>query len=118
MDKTFSIVREGQPVLHNSSQVYPIETYHGNENPIEMETLIRATFVCSFSDIGNYPFNNETCYFKLFISGSDNRFTNLQVTSISERDQSAVDEYEIKSWRMEEDNVTTGAKGKYRCFIF
>ena len=105
-------------MLYNSSQVYPTEIYHGNENPIVMETLIRATFVCSFSDIGNYPFNSESCYFKLFISGSDNRFTHLKVASITEKDQRTVDEYEIKTWRMEEDNVTDGAQGKYRFLIF
>ena len=112
LDKTFNIVKEGQPMLSNSSQLYPSETYPGSENTIVMETLMKATFVCTFSDIGNYPFNSETCYFKLFISGSDNRFTNLQVASITDKGQNAVDEYEIKTWTVEKSNVTTGAKGK------
>ena len=56
-------------MLSNSSQIYPSETYQGSENSIVMETLVKATFVCTFSDIENYPFNSETCYFKLFISG-------------------------------------------------
>ena len=78
-----------------------------------METFVKATFVCTFKDIGDYPFNSETCYFKLFISGSDNRFTNLQTESIRDNGQGEVDDYEIKSWTIEQYNVTTGTKGKY-----
>ena len=111
LDRTVNIVREGQPILSNSSQIYPSETYQGSENSIVMETLIKATFVCTFSDIENYPFNSETCYFQLFIAGSDNRLTNLQIASITNRGQKAVDEYEIKGWTIEKNNVTTGAEG-------
>ena len=113
MDKTVNIVKEGQPMLTNSSQIYPSETYQGSENSIVMETLIKATFVCTFSDIVNYPFNSETCYFQLFIAGSDNRFTNLQIVSITDKGQKAVDDYEIKSWTIEKNNITSGAKGEY-----
>ena len=112
LDQTVYIVKEGQPILYNSSQLYPSETYEGSENTIVMETFIKATFVCTFSDIGNYPFNSETCYFKLFISGSDNRFTNLQAVSITDNGQWDVDDYQIKKWTIKQCNATTGTKGK------
>ena len=110
-------MKEGQPILSNSSQLYPSEIYEGSENSIVMETLIKATFVCTFSDIENYPFNSETCYFQLFIAGSDNRLTNLSIANITNKEQKAVDEYEIKRWTIEKKNVSTGAKGKYNYFI-
>lgn len=112
LDQTVNIMKEGKPILSNSSQIYPSETYEGSENTIVMESVITATFVCTFSDIGNYPFNSEICYFKLFISGTDNRFTDLKIASITDNGQKEVDDYKIKSWTMEQYNATTGTKGK------
>ena len=99
-------------LLANSSSLSPSEMYGGEENPIVMETLTKAVFICTFQDIENFPFNSETCSFQLFISGTDNRFTRLEMTSLTDQGGSKVDQYQIKSWTFEMENVTKTAKGR------
>ena len=74
-----------------------------------METLTKAAFICTFEKIENYPFNSETCFFNMFISGTDNRFTRLEVISLQDCGKESVDQYEVKTWGMK--NETWAAEG-------
>ena len=50
----------------------------GYENPLEMDTLAKGTFICSFQNITNYPFGEQYCAFSFFIKGVDNELTSLE----------------------------------------
>ena len=74
-----------------------------------METLTKAAFICTFEKIENYPFNSETCFFNMFISGTDNRFTRLEVISPQDCGKGSVDQYQVKAWSIK--NETWAAEG-------
>ena len=74
-----------------------------------METLTKAAFICTFEKIENYPFNSETCFFNMFISGTDNRFTRLEVISLQDCGKGSVDQYEVNGWSIK--NETWAAQG-------
>ena len=43
----------------------------------------------------------------MFISGTDNRFTKLEVSSLLDWGDSTVDQYEVNSWKIVNESLTT-----------
>ena len=44
-----------------------------------MKTVNKANFICSFKEIQNFPFNTQICSFKIFVSGTDNLASRLNM---------------------------------------
>ena len=75
----------------------------GYENPLEMDTLAKGTFICSFQNITNYPFGEQYCAFSFFIKGVDNELTSLEPIFVNFYGKKSVGRvgnrnFPLKSW--------------------
>ena len=87
-------------------ELYPNETYSGSENEIFLKTMNQANFICTFTNIRMYPFGEQNCSIKLFISGRDNMLTNLKLKAITYKGPRSVGQYVVRKWSMESGFVT------------
>ena len=75
INERVSAERTSEPRLSGDiDDIHPMEVYDGSENYLESKTYFKATFVCTFAKVKNYPFVHDTCSFFIFLVGSDNRF--------------------------------------------
>ena len=65
-----------------ADSLHPMESYEGSQTRITMKTVNKANFICSFKEIQNFPFNTQICSFKIFVSGTDNLVTRLNMISV------------------------------------
>ena len=66
---------------------------------------LKAEFSCSFSNIAQYPFGEETCLIVFFLKGIDNNLALLNLTKLTDLGPSQVGQFVIKEWveRRDED---------------
>ena len=84
IDKNIYIRKMGEPELSSDvDEISVHEIYSGTENKIYYSILSQATFSCPFNSIKNYPFGDEECNFDFYISGPDNRLTNISEYEIN-----------------------------------
>ena len=74
MDEKITIVRNGTARRQRLSS---LEFYEGKENLVKVTTTYKATFTCIFYGAQQYPFDSEQCSFFIFITGTDNKKTDL-----------------------------------------
>ena len=80
-----------------------------------MKTVNKANFICSFKEIQNFPFNTQICSFKIFVSGTDNIVTHLNMLdTIRDVGPDTVDQYMVQGWTIKEDNVTEESRGDWQ----
>ena len=98
-----------------ADSLHPMESYEGSQTRITMKTVNKANFICSFKEIQNFPFNTQICSFKIFVSGTDNLVTRLNmIETIRNVGPNTVDQYMVLGWRVSEDNVTEESRGECR----
>ena len=82
---------------------------------ITMKTVNKANFICSFKEIQNFPFNTQICSFKIFVSGTDNIVSRLNmIDNIRNVGPDTVDQYMVLRWSVTQDNVTEESRGEGR----
>jgi hypothetical protein len=87
-------------------ELYPNETYSGAENVLFLKTMNWANFICTFTNIKMYPFGEQNCSVKVFISGTDNSLTNLKSEAFTYKGPVSVGQYVVKNWSIESSFVT------------
>ena len=105
IDQNIYIRKLGRPELSQDvDKISVSEMYEGTENKIYYSLMSQATFSCPFNSIKYYPFGDEECQFKFYISGSDNRLTNIsqhQINLLIPDSSLEVGRYKIKGTKME-----------------
>ena len=66
--------------MFGDSQLHPLETYDGAENNLHMEIIYRGKFLCSFANMGNYPFSHDNCNFTIYLK--ENRVAHLKLIQL------------------------------------
>ena len=57
-----------------------------------------AEFSCTFANIADYPFGEETCLIVFFLKGIDNTLVSLNLSRFSDLGPSEVGQFVIKEW--------------------
>ena len=71
--------RDGSPTVNGEIDRIDVrELYDGKENPLNIDFEKRIKFTCSFDNIKNYPFGKQECGLYFYLSGADNKLTDLQ----------------------------------------
>ena len=87
------------------------EQYDGKENPLNIDFEKRIKFTCSFDNIKNYPFGKQECGLYFYLSGADNKLTDLQPEKLVDKGPRDLGQYIVEAWRMEADREEyTGKK--------
>ena len=58
----------------------------------------KAEFSCTFANIAQYPFGEETCLIVFFLKGIDNTLASLNLSRFSDQGPSEVGQFVIKEW--------------------
>ena len=82
------------------------EVYEGSENHLVYISVYKATFSCSFSNIGQYPFGEEICTLDFFLQGIDNNLVSINLSQFSDQGPTEVGKFLIKEWKEREGNAT------------
>ena len=107
LDTQLYVKKLGEAMMSaDMDELYPNETYSGSENEIFLKTMNRANFICTFTNIRMYPFGEQNCSIKLFISGTDNMLTNLKSKAVAYKGPLSVGQYVVRKWSMESGFVT------------
>ena len=82
--KQMSIVKLKKPKLSGEINILqPLEIYEGSENRFRLEIYERVDILCSFDQIMDYPFGDDSCAFDIFLDGNDNLFATFSPVSLS-----------------------------------
>ena len=101
-DSQIFINRQGEPALSgDNDQLHPREVYEGTENSLNFNIEERFQFSCSFDNIKNYPFGQQTCSLNIFVKGTDNNLTYLYPEKFINKGPKEIGQFLIKDWRME-----------------
>ena len=95
----------------NNSEINFDEVYAGGMNPLQLTTEKRKVFVCSFSNMNNYPFGDQWCSFTLLIERSNNEETNLMLNQLQYK-VSKIGRYTVRQWQWEQERLERGDKLK------
>ena len=117
LQKRVFIEKESSPSLSQDiDQLRFSEEYQGAENRIisiihykvslqvqkkerEREIICyEAEFSCTFANIADYPFGEETCLIVFFLKGIDNTLVSLNLSRFSDLGPSEVGQFVIKEW--------------------
>ena len=115
LQKRVFIEKESAPSLSQDiDQLSFSEEYQGAENKIisiihykvrlqnqkrEREMIsYKAEFSCTFANIAQYPFGEETCLIVFFLKGIDNTLASLNLSRFSDEGPSQVGQFVIKEW--------------------
>ena len=102
-----TVKKEGEPSIPiKMNSLHYNETYKGKENPIFMRNLYQCRFVCSFETVKYYPFDEQICEMKFYISGTDQDLATLIGKNLTILVPPTVDEHVLLEWKMVEGNVT------------
>ena len=96
------------------------EMYEGSENSLVYISLYKATFSCSFSNIGQYPFGEEVCTMNFFLTGIDNALVSINLTKFSNEGPTEVSKcisyrgvtmcYNLPGWEISHQGVERGRR--------
>ena len=101
-DTQISISRNGEPALSGENDLlHPREVYEGRENPLNLNIEERFKFSCSFDNIKNFPFGQQTCALSVFIKGTDNNLTTLIPEKFINKGPKEIGQFLIHGWKME-----------------
>lgn len=84
--------------------------------------MYKAEFSCTFANIAQYPFGEETCLIVFFLKGIDNTLANLNLSRFSDQGPSEVGQFVIKEWVEVvdqgelEDNIRKVERKRYLIF--
>ena len=117
IDENIYIRRLGEPTLTGDvNSTWVEEKYQGAEKAeLTYSLLSQATFTCPFSSIKFYPFGDEECRFQFYISGPDNRLTNIsehQINLLIPALDLEIGQYKVKDISMEKVNGKVKGKGE------
>ena len=82
------------------------EVYEGSENHIVYISLYKATFSCSFANIGQYPFGEDICTMDFFLTGIDNNLVSINLSKFTDQGPTEVGKFLIKEWKEKARNDT------------
>ena len=146
LQKRVFIEKESAPSLSQDiDQLSFSEEYQGAENKIisiihykvrlqnqkrerererDDHVMYKAEFSCTFANIAEYPFGEETCLIVFFLKGIDNTLASLNLSRFSDQGPSEVGQFVIKEWvevAMEdqgelEDNIRKVERKRYCIF--
>ena len=146
LQKRVFIEKESAPSLSQDiDQLSFSEEYQGAENKIisiihykvrlqnqkrerererDDHVMYKAEFSCTFANIAQYPFGEETCLIVFFLKGIDNTLVSLNLSRFSDQGPSEVGQFVIKEWvevAMEdqgelEDNIRKVERKRYCIF--
>ena len=110
LQKSIFIKKETTPRLSNDIDFLKyFEVYEGSENHLVEIAFYKATFSCSFSNIGQYPFGEEICTMDFFLNGGiDNDLVSINLRRLSDQGPTEVGKFLIKEWKEREGNATVG----------
>ena len=94
------IEKTANPAMSSQTDhVRPKEMYKGIENRFLMEALIDAQFSCSFDSVKTYPYGDQICSFRFFLTGAGK----LNPGYVSYQGKPEVGQYQIGSnaWSIE-----------------
>ena len=74
------------------------QEYQGADNNLTFLAHYKAEFSCTFSNIAEYPFGEETCLIIFYLKGIDNSLALLNLTSFTDLGPSQVGQFVIKEW--------------------
>ena len=77
------------------------ELYDGKENPLNIDFEKRIKFTCSFDNIRNYPFGKQECGLYFYLSGADNKLTDLHPEELVDKGPRNLGQYIVETWRIE-----------------
>ena len=60
--------------------------------------MYKAEFSCTFANIAQYPFGEETCLIVFFLKGIDNTLASLNLSRFSDQGPGEVGQFVIKEW--------------------
>ena len=107
------IQRESAPALSEDiDHLNYSEIYRGDLNNLTYIAHYKAEFSCTFSNIAEYPFGEETCLIIFFLKGIDNSLAHLNLTSFTDLGPGQVGQFVIKEWvEVERTGGEDGDKG-------
>ena len=73
-----SVVKHGLPRMFEDPT--PLELYNGAENSLLMEIIFRGKLLCSFANMGEYPFAADHCNFTIYLK--ENRLATLKLVDL------------------------------------
>ena len=76
-DVTVTSAHEKVGVLTGPDELEMNHIYKGKNVRITKESVLVGSFLCSFENIYQYPFDTETCSIRMSIMGNDYHFTKL-----------------------------------------
>ena len=76
------------------------EQYDGKENPLNIDFEKRIKFTCSFDNIKNYPFGKQECGLYFYLSGADNKLTDLRPVKLVDQGPRDLGQYIVEGWRI------------------
>lgn len=103
------------PILsHDIESINPKEMYKGSDHFLHLNITKRTEFLCSFSQIAEYPFEKEECSFQVSLRGRDEDLTILLIeeNSFEVPNEMSVAEYSINEWTIEKDCSTKAIRIK------
>ena len=93
------VQRESAPALSEDiDHLRYSEVYRGDLNNLTFVALYKAEFSCTFSNIAEYPFGEETCLIIFFLKGIDNHLAHLDLTNLTDLGPGQVGQFVIKEW--------------------
>ena len=108
LQKRIFIKKEATPRLSEDIDFTKyFEVYEGSENHLVYIAFYKATFSCSFSNIGQYPFGEEICTMDFFLNGGiDNNLVSISLSQLADQGPTEVGKFLIKEWKEREGNAT------------
>ena len=93
------VEREAAPALSaDIDQLNFTEEYQGADNNLTYVAHYKAEFSCTFSNIAEYPFGEETCLIIFYLKGIDNSLALLNLANFTDLGPSQVGQFVIKEW--------------------
>ena len=77
---------------------WPPQEYQGADNNLTFLAHYKAEFSCTFSNIAEYPFGEETCLIIFYLKGIDNSLALLNLANFTDLGPSQVGQFVIKEW--------------------
>ena len=105
------VLREGKMTENSRTQLTMKQLYEGSENTITMETNYQINFICSFDNIGLYPFDNEFCNIDIYNSRPGHKFIRFIPKNKEYFGKRLVGQYTVENISLEAKEFMQGVNG-------
>ena len=96
-----NIRRDGPAIVNGEIDKIDVrELYDGKENSLNIDFEKRIKFTCSFDNIKNYPFGKQECGLYFYLSGADNKLTDLRPEKLVDQGPRDLGQYIVETWRI------------------